>query len=56
MTDRQRSEDIKCEYVYDKDENSDPQTEVIITTDLYANQIIIEEKSDEDKNAPSVMI
>ena len=56
MTDRQRSEDIKCEYVYDKDDNSDPQTEVIITTDLYANQIIIEEKSDEDKNDPSVEI
>ena len=50
MTDRQKSEDIKCEYVYDKDENIVPQKEALVTSELYTNQIIIDEKSEKDKN------
>ena len=49
MTDRQRSEDIQCEYGYDKVDNADLQKEATISSDLYTNQIIIDEKSDNDK-------
>ena len=50
MTDRQKSEDIKCEYVYDKDDNIVPQNETLITSELYTNQIIIDEKLEKEKN------
>ena len=50
MTDRQKSEDIKCEYVYDKDDNIVPQKEAFVTSELYTNQIIIDEKLEKEKN------
>ena len=56
MTDHQKSEDIKCEYVYDKDDNIVPPKESLITSDLYANQIIIDQKSDKDKNDTLVQV